>query len=350
MMLDGFSKTSICLDAMAFLLVFGLLILPDRKQIRDKNGAGLFLGLCVNAILIAVFDAVCRVLVTRGFSWSRTAELILRTLLEIAYLHLAYQWIMYADYKLYESPDQLRRRYRGLYIPVLLFVLFLFINLFTGILFSVSPEGLHKTWLYGLMVFLEFLYMLLPVVLIFQYDREHSKNRLFDVAPTCVPMVGGRVISLLTGYPADVIGAAVGLLLLYFSLMNSRRFEDEMSGYYNRAFLNGILKSDSRETDRLHGLVLFETKDDEEELGRILRGEMPKDGIMIHIRKGTYALLCPGGMKGDLEFLADLVEEAAKEEGFKGSLRTECMSREKDEDAKAFLLRTVLSDEAGENT
>ena len=340
------AMVSVYSDAMAFLLVFGLMLLPDRRYRRKETEAKLFMAICINILLVAFFGGICYALRGQSWEWMPLAELISKTVVELALINIVYQWVVYVDYKLYKSRDQLRRRYRGLYLPVLILMIALIVNLFTGILFTIRPDGGYdSTLMYDVLMAVEYIYILISVLLIIQYDRAHPGRRSFSIIPALVPMVLGSVVSVFTSYSATALGIAVGMVLLYFSMINGWRFEDSESGYYNRALLTELINSDSPLVDVIHGAIFFETSGDAGKLGALLKREMPPMSVIVHESEKRFVLLTRSGQQGDLGFLADLVSDASEEyEGGAVSLKTKCESRKKEEDAKAFLRRTVMAD------
>lgn len=338
------AMVSVYSDAMAFLLIIGLMILPDRKRVRSQTEGRLYGGLCINTLLIALFGGICYAMRGQSENWAAVLVLISKTVVELCLLSLVYQWVMYVDFKLYGSRDQLRRRYWGLYIPVAIFSLLLLINIFTGIVFSIQPDMTYvSTVVYDVMIALEYLYILIPMLLIYQYDRANPGRRSFSIVPALVPILLGSVVSVFTAYSATALGIAVGLVLLYFSMINGWRFEDKESGYYNRALLNGLLKSDSPIVDGIRGAVFFETAGDAGKLGELLKRELPQKSVIVHDSEKRFVLLTRSGNPGDLSFLADMAVYAAEEEGTL-KLTTKCAGRKKGEDAKAFIRRTILRD------
>ena len=172
---------SVYSDAMAFLLVFGLMLLPDRRYRRKETEAKLFMAICINILLVAFFGGICYALRGQSWEWMPIAELISKTVVELALINIVYQWVVYVDYKLYKSRDQLRRRYRGLYLPVLILMIALIVNLFTGILFTIRPDGGYdSTLMYDVLMAVEYIYILISVLLIIQYDRAHPGRRSFS--------------------------------------------------------------------------------------------------------------------------------------------------------------------------
>ena len=59
MILAKESFVSVYLDAMAALLIFGILLLPDRTRIKSETEGKLFYALCTNTLVMAICSGVC---------------------------------------------------------------------------------------------------------------------------------------------------------------------------------------------------------------------------------------------------------------------------------------------------
>ena len=97
MILTAEAFVSVYLDVMAALLIFGILLLPDRKRIKSETEGELFYGLCINTLIIAICSTVCYALHFQTFQGVYYIELLSKTILELALLSLVYQWMMYVD-------------------------------------------------------------------------------------------------------------------------------------------------------------------------------------------------------------------------------------------------------------
>ena len=337
-MLTGNEMVSAYNGIIAALIAFGLLILPNRKYMKNKTESRLFSLLCTSTLVAAFSTIACSWVSSQNPSWGHIVILILWTVFEAAILFMVYQWVLYVDFRLYESRDQLTRRYKWLVIPPAFFILLLVVNFFTGILFSIQEDMTYDpTVLYYFMTAVEGIYILISVVQIIKYDKNNPGKRIFNILFPLVFMIGGSLVDAFTGYSATALGFAVGLLLLYYSMIKGWRYKDDESGYYNNAYLKGILSGESREAESIRGVILFEVKGDEKEFEKILKNEMPPDGIIIHDKKKRFILFTGSGNAGDLKFITSMVEDAAAEDMVEGvSLSVKCDTRKNGEDAKTF--------------
>ena len=344
-MLTGKDMVSAYNGIIAVLIALGLLVLPNRKYMKNKTESILFSLLCTSTLVAALSTIACSVIRSQNLSFGYAGELFSLTVLDIAIVFMVYQWMLYVDFRLYESRDQLTRRYRWMIIPLAVILLLLIVNIFTGILFSVQQDLTRTTTvLYYLMAVVESIYILLSVVLIIKYDKSNPGKRIFNILPPLVFMAGGSLVDIFTDYSAVALGFAVGLLLLYYSMIKGWQYKDDESGYYNNAYLKGILSGESRDADGIHGVIIFEVKGDEKGFEEILKNEMPPDGIIIHDRKKRFILFTGSGNTGDLKFLVSMVEDAAAEDMGEGiSLSVKCDTRKNGEDAKTFLGRVMES-------
>ena len=342
-MLTGNEMVSAHNGIMAALIAFGLLILPNRKYMKNKTESRLFSLLCTSTLISALSTVAYSWVSSLDLSWGHVVALIFCTIFKAATLFMVYQWVLYVDFRLYESRDQLGRRYKWLVILPAFFLLLLVVNIFTGILFSLQQDMTYEpTVLYYLMTLVECIYILISVVLIIKYDKTNPGKRIFNILLPLVFMIGGSLVDAFTDYSATALGFAVGVLLLYYSMIKGWRYKDDESGYYNNAYLKGILSGESKDAENIHGVIMFEVTGDEKEFEEILKNEMPPDGIIIHDKKKRFILFTGSGNAGDLKFITSMVEDAAAEDMGEGvSLTIKSDVRKNSEDTKTFLGRVM---------
>ena len=330
------SLVSVYSDSMAFLLILGLTIIPRKRDAVDGTRERMFFALCLLSMINALGSCVAYAVHGQSGSFFMSIELAAKTVLEVALLLMAYQWLMYVDYMLYRSRDQLARRYKYFFLPILILLVLLLVNLFTGVLFTIQPDMSYRsTWVYYVLMAVEYIYFAFAFGIIYQYSTKYKHSQVFRITPIIIPVILGTLVNILTDYSASPLGFAIGLVLLYFSFIDSFRYDDEKSGYYNRSYLVGLVEGNEKGADAFCGAICFEASGDgAKELPEILRSELPAKSTIAHIDGGRYILLTRSRRMSDLGFIADMVEDAA--EG-KVSISTQCFTRGKDQSAAAFI-------------
>ena len=124
-MLTGNEMVSAYNGIIAALIAFGLLILPNRKYMKNKTESRLFSLLCTSTLISALSTVAYSWVSSLDLSWGHVVALIFCTIFKAATLFMVYQWVLYVDFRLYESRDQLGRRYKWLVILPAFFLLLL---------------------------------------------------------------------------------------------------------------------------------------------------------------------------------------------------------------------------------
>ncbi len=335
MIISENSLVSVYSDSMAVLLTLGLMIIPRKRDAVDGTKERMFFSMCLLLLINAVASGVSYALHGQSGSLCYGVELAAKTVLELALLLLSYQWVMYVDYMLYKSRDQLKRRYSTLFWPILICIILLLVNLFTGVIFKIQPDMTYTaTWVYDVLMAVDYVYFVMAFFIIYQYSTRHKGTRFFRITPVIIPVILGTLVNILTDYSASPLGFAIGLTLLHFSMIGGWRFDDEESGFFNRSFLIRLVEEGQSEAERFWGAICFEAKEGANELPAILRSELPPKSTIAHIDGGKYVLLTESRRMSDIGFIADMIEDAT--EG-KISVSTHCYIRGKDQSAAAFI-------------
>ena len=300
------SMVTIYSDVMAVLLLVGLVVISREGDKKDP-ATGIFGSMCLGVVLIAFGNAVRAAMEGQSYAWAVPVALAAQTVAELALLFTVYQWMLYVDYKLYGSRDHLKRKYRGFFIPIGILALMLIVNCATGFIFSMTDEAVLKpTFVYYILIALEFLYLIFSIVSMAVYLARGGKRRFFSITPVLVPVILGTVVDLTTNYSAGALGLAVGLVFMYFSLAHAWRFDDKKSGFFNKNFLSYL---EEKGNDYL-GVVAFKAAGRTDKLEEIIKGELPQDSVIIHYDEKRYLFFTETDREEEIRFLADLVQHA----------------------------------------
>ena len=333
-------------NILAALFMLVLLFLPKDKWIKDEAEKKLFQALIISTLLGAAlgtvsYSSLALRKVLGGASWFRTARDVCTICMVIALYHFVFQWLVYVDYRLYKSRDQLFRRYRILYVPVLIFLVGRVLAEIAGSFFSLPLDEIFQM---DLLLYIDdifgFLFILLSAVLVFQYKNQKERGSLFSILPGVVPILIGYIVNWFTGYSTIAIGDAFGVVFLYIAMLIQKHYYDSF-GFYSIDYLLKLQKNGDPGLEKLRGAVVFETSGELDALGRILRKELAVDDLIIRDGSNGFVLLSRSGKPEELKFLANMVEGAAEEEENGSPVTTKCLARKKGEDVKLFLDRTV---------
>ncbi|MBR1567364.1 MAG: hypothetical protein IJ648_00240 [Lachnospiraceae bacterium] len=341
-----FFYISYSFNILALLLTLIILLLPWKKRIVNETEKKLFLALIISIMMgallgIAGYSMVPlrRLLGPAGW-YSYVMDGCLTGMVIVLY-HFVFQWMVYVDYRLYQSRDQLFRRYRILYVPLLIFVMGRIVIVLAGDILELPLDEIFQLdYLYYADDIIGFLSVLLSAILVFQYRKQKGHGHLFHILPVVIPIVIGYLINWFTGYSTIAVGDALGMVILYITMVRQQRYYDS-SGFYSREYLRMLLKKNSPQLDRIRGAVLFENEGDIDTLRMVLREEMAPDDLVVRDNESRFVLFTDTDRMSKLKFLADMVESAFEEDESVCSLTTSYTIRGKDEDAETYLSRTV---------
>ncbi|MCR5502810.1 MAG: hypothetical protein K6F53_07360 [Lachnospiraceae bacterium] len=339
------SRVTVCLDIMAFLMVFGLILLSSR--IRKKSGSSprLFLAVSISIMTAAFGNGLLCAMKDQTFPAAGPIAFFGATLQYASYLMLSYQWLLYADYRLYSSRDHLIRHYRKLLIPVGAFLLLLLINPFTGIMFRLggAHELIPGVLFYG-MTILSLVYFVFFLILMTRAKKSGIRMHFFRAASLLIPVLAALFVSVATAHDVSALGFAVGLIFLYFSMIDEWRFNDPETGLYNKEYLQYLSEPARARRRDIRSVMTFETRKDPLVLSEILKKELPKGAELVRAGEGKFILISDSGEKAPLNLLKSIVLETVEEYG-EGEdpfeVRTDIKIRKKGEDAESFLASTV---------
>ncbi|MCR5607113.1 MAG: hypothetical protein K6F69_09920, partial [Treponema sp.] len=238
---------------------------------------------------------------------------IAKTVMELAALNLIYAWLVFVDASLYESKDHVFRNFKFPFYIMAVFGILLVLNLFTGIMFTINDKLWYDaTLLYHIMELVEAVYVLWSFYLIHRYRKYYGKLHFFRVWPMMMPIVVGITISLLTNFSAIHLGLTIGAIGLYFSMMETFRYEEPRTGFFNKHYLKQLIElAGAKEYDYSSAFVI-ETKEDLI-FADIIRKEVPKRGEIIHLKEGKFLFFSINSKKNLINAVKNMIYDAADE-------------------------------------
>ena len=294
-------------DSTALLLILGLLTLSDRNR-KDYEDRSFFM-MCVDVLVLTVFNAACYVFTGRDVEKFGRAAIILYSVSALFTVFFVCRWITYMDYQIYRNEDHIKRRYKILNIMVIFIFAALVVNIFTGYLFSVDEYlyiiRFRPFFALSMLQLAGFLY---PGYEIWRYSKKNRVLFFYKSWPILVPILLNVAVSLTTWYSVGSICFACAVVFLYFFMMNRWRFVDDGSGFYNTEYL-GFLKRMVSEGKRQYKYILvFKGQDSSDELCRILKKELPPKGEIIRQSEKVFLLPAVITNKSILKSMGEMVE------------------------------------------
>ena len=305
---------SLAFDLIAILILFGMCMVPKKKGEKENTGTLIFVGMGICIIVGSLFDLFCCMLVNTSYRWGVAAVYASRTISEFAILLFLFCLLLYTDYKLFGSKDHLKRHFGVFLIPPGLIIILYIINFFTGILFGVDAEmRWEPTKFYYIVTFVKYVYLVIPPIHYMRSFLKSEKKRFLHPLSIYVPILAGTIISLLTPFSTIYLGCAVGLVLMIFSGIDSWRYADIKTSFFNKVYIEHILNMIRDKKESRKSMIIFEAKGDQAAFAGLLMEELPADNEKVALGNGKVAFISDTGSMEQLKSLAEFVKDGAEE-------------------------------------
>ena len=307
-MIDSTFFVTETFDIVAILILLGMCMTPKSAGEKEGLGTKLFVGMGVSIIAGAVLDLFSRMPFLYTEDGPLSLVLFLPALAEIAVMSFMFFLLLYTDYVFFESRDHLRRHFGPYMIPLIVIATILIVNAFSGILYTTGADGVLSISALGYVLeATEYLYLLVPAVHFLICFKKYGNRKFLHPLSITIPIVFGAVLTLLTPFTVIYMGFATGLAFLVFSRIDSRRFLDADTGFYNRAYLRYITELIRQQKVYRKGMILFDVSGDNMAFADILKKELPGESEVVFLSKGHYVYLPDTGNLMEFEAVAELV-------------------------------------------
>ena len=344
-----------CFVAIASFLVMVLLLFLSRRIYKQRNQSHrIYFLLTVQVAFTCIFCFVFNAMNKQPAPWCHTAAVISRTLREFSVLVTVTLWLAFVDRKLYGNRKQWNTIRIIRMIPMISFQILLIVNLFTGVIFTVGEDNvLQPLPLFYVMMAVNFLLFLSSAVAVWHYDRRSSKTRFLRVSPMILSVFTWVLPQFFSHYDTGIMGFAIGVSLLYFSMVSEIRFVDEESGLYNRGYMAYLFDLALAGKNDAKSALILETEGNLSAGYRILYNVLNPTGDVIRVEKTKYLMFSSTDSRSTMQYLASLVDEAVEnhnrelpEEKVRISAR--CRIRTPGEDSFSFLSTVMDNGNTGD--
>lgn len=119
----------------------------------------------------------------------------------------------------------------------------LFVNLFVPVVFEIDADNLYsRKDLYALYLIIDYLFVIYSLVVYFRAKAKGGFLKFFPIWVYIVPiLIGGVIQSLYYGISVIPTSIAVSIAGVLASLQNEMIYHDQLTGLFNRSYLNYLL-------------------------------------------------------------------------------------------------------------
>ncbi len=166
------------------------------------------------------------------------------TVCMVLYLFIMFLWMNFVDFKFFHSKSRVERLGKKAFIPLVIMLVLLVVNLPTNILFYIRPDNVvvqRPLWLLG--ISLQLFYLFYTLTLVRKYKKLYGGLHFFSIKSFIIPFVFGFLLQLaMRDWVFVTLAAAIGLTNIYIELMEEKVYIDPVTGLYNSYFLDRIFE------------------------------------------------------------------------------------------------------------
>ena len=246
-------------DFMGFILLIALLISSKIRRTDDKHPEfKLYTVIAILTMVACVVDFISFYVDGINKPGMRLVNILTNTFCFAANPLFVASWCLYEDLKLYRSMTRVKKIYTYAFIPAVIMVLIAIVNMFVPIIFRIDEQNVYSRLPFGYVYYIvDIGYVLFSIFIYKGYERRYGKIRFFPLYLMIGPIVLGCAIQVVIyGVSLMWISTAVGLTAIYMSSQNEFSYLDKLTGLYNRAYLDYLLETSTREKNNLGGIMI----------------------------------------------------------------------------------------------
>lgn len=246
-------------DFMGFILLVSLLISSKIRRTDDKHPEfKIYTVIAILTMVACVVDFISFYVDGINKPGMRLVNILTNTFCFAANPLFVASWCLYVDLKLYRSMTRVKRIYTYAFIPAVIMVIIALVNMFVPIIFRIDEQNVYSRLPFSYVYYIvDVGYVLFSIFIYKGYERRYGKIRFFPLYLMICPIFLGCAIQVLIyGVSLMWISTAVGLTAIYMSIQNEFSYLDKLTGLYNRAYLDYLLETSTREKNNLGGIMI----------------------------------------------------------------------------------------------
>ncbi len=309
----------------AVMMVF-LFLLRVQNSETKQIGAGLYDGMLAVTLLAEITETASFLLDGGRFPGCRFLLYLTNTLCTGSTVLVGFLWCLFVDFRLYRSILRLKKKVRTLGVPLAVILLLLVLNLFgTGLIFRISGRNVYTR---GAMNFLLYVLLLFyfceSIWQVYNSKRSGMSVIFFPVYYFVIPCILGTLLQgVFYGIAVGWLAVSVAFVFVHVQLQNFNTYLDELSGLFNRKYLNYYLeKIHKTKEPGVYGLMLdvndFKKINDKfghlmgdraiHEIGQILSASLTEGAIAMRMAGDEFIVILNRGTEEKLAELKQAID------------------------------------------
>lgn len=233
---------------------------------------------------------------------------------------IGYCWCLFVEYHIHRNFERIKKKSRILAIPLIIATILIIINLLgTGIIFDISKENVYTRGPMNFILYIfVFVYYIESIYTVHKAKYDSILVEFFPIYYFIIPcMIGTMIQGFFFGVSTIWLCVAIAFILVYIEIQISISFIDDLSGLYNRKYMNHYLnKLQNDKTKHVYGFLMdindFKAINDTYghlkgdyaliKFGIILQHSIDKDSVAIRMGGDEFVIFAK--LKSDEEALA----------------------------------------------
>ncbi len=263
--------------------------------------------------------------------WTEMAALFIDMFLSTVFLCM---WISFLCWFLFKDRDFIRRKFWMGFTPLIVSAT---VSIFS-IPMSVMSEMGFKFFILSLIVafLVRAFSFIITLRLLHSYKKQNGYLRFFNPWAFFIPVALGWCIQDLVGFGMGSLGSAIGVVLLFVSIVGEERYMDPETRFYKKDFVQYLKKLVEKDKYAPCSAMTFTLSSSEgmKDFAGILKKELPDNCEPIIKSDHEVVVLTNVSEKGPLMMVTGDVEAASE---VKGS----CTLKKKKETTEEFMERVL---------
>ena len=248
----------------------------------------------------------------RAFPGGRAINYISNSICFFCTVSIALLWGLYVDLRIYRNYKRTMCNAKFVCLPWLVEVGAIVLNLFgTGVLFRISADNVYARCSGAIIGYLTLMfYFAYSTYLVYHSKRQGINLNFFPVLFFVGPCLAGVLIQLFCyGITTSWVFVAIAMTFVQMQSYSENLYTDELSGLYNRRYLNGILAKREQLTRKTIYGIMMDINDFKHindtfghgvgdraicKMGDILFRSIPESSIAIRYAGDEFIVLLPG--------------------------------------------------------
>ena len=299
-------------NGLTVLMMWFLLLCRRKNRESLQVGNKIYDGMAIVNLLGALSETIAFLVDGKQFMGSRQINYVSNSICFIGTVSIGLLWCLYVELRIYRNYKRIFKKAKPVMFPWVVEVIMVLCNLFgTEIMFKISEENIYQRAAGALIGYISLIiYFAYSIYLVHQSKKQGINLNFFPVIYFVGPCFAGVLIQFLFyGITSSWVLVAVALIFVQMQSYAENLYIDELSGLYNRRYLNAVL-SERKITSRksLHGIMMdvndFKYINDNFghsmgdkaicTLGNILFRSIPDGGMAIRYAGDEFIVLLSG--------------------------------------------------------